>query len=229
MRRKSGKKLILLGPDGSFSSMAADRLGKEYQRRYVGSFSALFYEVRGDSFGLIPIMNKIVGPIKMAVKFLKKKRYLAVRKFRIPIRMALVVRRRVALNEIQRVYAPLIVKKQCRIFIKKYLPAAAFYTDFASSSLAFKKIVQLKREKAYCSAAIGSEKAAKIFKLHVLARNIQDDPHDWTEFVLFQKRRIFLEQGLRKEPRGGSRGFPLRGGLRKRGASPSPSRRAGRA
>lgn len=189
MRRKVGKKLVLLGPEGSFSSFAADRLGKQYRRRYVGSFGALFREVQGDSFGFVPIKNKIVGPIKTAKKFLKRKSYQAVRKFRVPIQMILVAKRQASLNSIKHIYAPLIVKKQCGIFIKKHLRTAVFHMNFASSSLAFKKIVQLKEKKAYYSAAIGSEKATKIFKLKVLARNIQDDPKDWTEFVLFKARK----------------------------------------
>lgn len=189
MRRRVGKKLVLLGPAGSFSDAAADRFALGFKRIYVYSFSDLFQRVHGDYLGFVPVRNKIAGEIKEAVYLLKKKNIEPVRKFRMLIKMALVAQRQASLNSIKHIYAPLIVKKQCGIFIKKHLRTAVFHTNFASSSLAFKKIVQLKGKKAYDSAAIGSEKATKIFKLRILARNIQDDSKDWTEFLLFRLKR----------------------------------------
>lgn len=71
-------------------------------------------------------------------------------------------------------------------FLKKYTPRAKFLLNFDSTSGAIKKIVQLNRKMEDTSAAIGSEKAVKIYRLSILARNIQDSREDWTEFVLFK-------------------------------------------
>ncbi|GEM_PF-3181121 len=180
-----GKKLVLLGPDGSFSSIAADHLKGVWQRKYVRSFLALFRTVSSEVFGLVPVRNKIVGGIPGMEKFFKKKSYSVILRLRIPIQMVLAGKKKLNLDAIRGVFAAKVVKMQCEKFLKKNLEDAKFSTNFTSSSLAFKKIVQLKGKKAYQSAVIGSEKSAKLFRLHVLARDIQDDKRDWTEFVLF--------------------------------------------
>lgn len=181
-----GRTLVLLGPEGSFSSMAADRFGGGWQRKYVRSFAALFPAVKGATFGLVPVRNKIVGKIPGVESFFKKKSYRIVSKFRVPIRMVLAAKKKMAFGAIRSVFAAKVVKMQCEKFLKKNLVGAKYFTDFTSSPLAFKKIVQLKGKMAFESAAIGSEKSAKLFGLTVLARNIQDDEKDWTEFVLFK-------------------------------------------
>lgn len=181
---QSGKKLVLLGPEGSFSSMAANRAGGRWERKYVHSFEVLFRAVKGTTFGLVPVRNKIVGKIPGVEKLLQKKPYCIVSKFRMPIRMVLAGKKKIPFDAIHSVFAAKVVKMQCEKFLKRNLDGAKFFTGFTSSPLAFKKIVQLKGKKAYQSAAIGSEKSAKLLKLRILARNIQDDKKDWTEFIL---------------------------------------------
>lgn len=185
---KHGKKLILLGPEGSFSSTAADHLKNSWQRRYVLSFLSLFRAVKGGVFGLVPVRNKIIGKIPGVEKLLQKKSYCIVSKFRMPIRMVLAGKKKVPFDAIRFVFAAKVVKMQCEKFLKRNLDGAKYFTNFTSSPLAFKRIVQLKGKKAYQSAAIGSEKSAKLCELTILARNIQDSKNDWTEFVLFRIR-----------------------------------------
>lgn len=184
-----GPTLWLLGPAGSFSDIAADRLGWSGRRMYARSLRKLLRpaprEVSSGVSILIPVRNGLIGAIPATASFLKKTKPPVLARFRVPVRMILVGRSKIPLSGIRTVYASPISAAQCKKFLKKRLGQAAIRIGFLSTSSAIKKIVQLRGGAASSSAAIGSEKAAKMHGLRVLARNIQDVQNNWTEFVLF--------------------------------------------
>lgn len=177
--------LLLLGPAGSFSDYAARSRRIAGKKRFVASFAKIFASVRGKKLGLVPVRNKIIGEIPGIAGFFKKRKFSILRRFKIPVRFVLAARGKIPLGEISFVYASPVVRDQCKKFLKKYLPHAHCVSAGDSSSSSFTKIVQLSAKKANQSAAIGSEFCAKKYKFQVLKRGIQDDPCDWTEFVVF--------------------------------------------
>lgn len=179
------RNLIMLGPAGSFSDIAATRLGASFKKCYVTSFAKLFAKLKDKNhYGLVPVRNKIVGKIFEVSHFMKKKKFKEIHTFKMRVTFVLAAKKGVTPQNIRRIYCPLVVKQQCFKFLGKNLPKANFSLNFDSSSAAYKKIVQLKN---FSAAAIGSEYGAKLYGLKVLARNIQDDPDDWTEFVVVRR------------------------------------------
>lgn len=180
------KTVVLLGPAGSFSDAAANKLGKKWKKVYVSSIGKIFEAVkRRKAFGFVPVRNKIIGSVQKSREEFKKIRgqVQIIRRIKFPVRFVLATKKKIPLTHIQRVYCPLVVANQCGKFLKKNLPHVEFATDFDSSSASYKKIVQLD---GFLAATIGSLAGAKLYKLKVLERNIQDDPKDWTEFILIK-------------------------------------------
>lgn len=209
------KTLYLLGPVGSFSDEAADALaGRDFQKKYVSSFVKLlqvFKRTRKNNYALVPIRNKIIGKIAAAEPVLKIPHLKRVKKIRIPVCFVLAVKtvskKSPAMAEIKKIYCSEIAYQQCRNFIKKHLPHAKVFSNFSVTSFAYKKIVQLAERggaktsavsaktevtraakgQATSVAAIGSLRGARLYTCTVLSRNIQNEPDDWTEFVLLTK------------------------------------------
>lgn len=184
---KKNVQLALLGPAGSFSDEAAKKLGRNFAPVYCKSFRDVFNNVKSGMLGFLPVRNKIVGEIPETASFFRvpSADCTILKSFKYPISFVLAVSRKMHISQIRTLYTSPVVADQCRKFIHRYLPHVRIFFHVDSSSDAIKKIVQLKPEEAEHSAAIGSEKAAKMYGLKVLERRIQDDPKDWTEFVLF--------------------------------------------
>lgn len=186
------KTLFLFGPAGSFSDIAANRFKKSFLKSYCSSFREVFKKMGSKNFGFLPVRNKILGELRFVTSQLKsrRKKYEVISHIRFPIKLALAAQKKMALADIRLLYMSILIQKQCGKFLKKYLSRAKKITSTESSSSVIKKVAQLKGKSACQSAVIGSEKAAKLFGLKILKRNIQDDPRDWTEFVLFKNRDL---------------------------------------
>lgn len=193
------KKLALLGPPGTFSSIAADAIKKAYKRKYVFSFKSLFHQIQKGIHGLLPYRNKVAGKIMQTEKFLKKFPTLILHRIRIPVKLVMAGHPKAKLRDIRKIFVMPVVKVQCKKFLKKYFPKASFVQNFDSSGYAFKKIVQLKGIMLKTSAAIGSEKSAKLHGLKIMARNIQDKAKSWTEFILVEKKDTPKRKSRRKK------------------------------
>lgn len=185
---------VVLGPRGSFSDRAAAFL--KIKARYTASFAEIFRSVAKAGLGIVPVRNKIIGEIKSTMRFFKRSsrsgvdKFKILKRFKMPVSFILAARpgRKTELENIKFIYCAKIANQQCKKYIvnlKKTNPAIKIITNFPSTSSAFKKIVQQKGGRAGESAAIGSQYAAKIYGLKILAKQIQDSKADWTEFVLF--------------------------------------------
>lgn len=178
---RSRKKLVLLGPAGSFSDIAADKLKINCKKRYVHTLGAVFRNIKTGDLGLVPVKNKIIGAIKSA-KRINSPQFKIIKRFKVPIRFVLASKKKVALKNIRFLYGFKPANNQCGKFIKLHFKHVKKINSFGSTGAACKKVVQ---QKGFSAAAIGSRIAARQYKLKVLADNIQDEPNNWTEFVLF--------------------------------------------
>ncbi len=188
-KKPAGRKpLVLLGPEGSFSSIAAKRFSDRYTFIFVDTFGKVLKKLEcGPCDALLPIRNKIFGPIDVVVEALKGNEFFVVKKFKIKISFVLAAPMKLVISDINALFVSKIALTQCSKWVEKFIPQAKAHTNIDSTSEAFKKIVQLRKEKA---AAIGSLAAVKLYNFTVLAKNIQDEKDDWTEFVLISKARL---------------------------------------
>lgn len=173
------QKIYVLGPAGSFSDLAVRRF-KKAKIVYASSFAVLFKRMQSGSLVLLPVRNKIIGPIPEIKKYLQAHPVKIMKKFMMPISFILASKKKMLLSEVRKIYSIGPAMDQCKKFLKAYLSSAQKVRVYSTSS-AYKKIVQLMAKNA---AAIGSLPGAKKHQLFVLSQEIQDDPKDWTEFAL---------------------------------------------
>lgn len=185
------KRVAFLGPEGSFSHEAFKKLGHGFSPIACRSIRDVARRAAEGALGFLPVRNKIIGEIEETVRVFKSARtaLVVLRKIKFPISCVLAAKENIPFSRIRTLYAFGAVRDQCGKFIGEKLPKARIFSRVASSSAAIKKVVQLTGKMADESAAIGSEKAVKIYGLKILARGIQDDPEDWTEFLLFRMKR----------------------------------------
>lgn len=195
--------LILLGPPGSFSDLASRKLEKKFEKRYVSSFKKIFKKLHAAKkiFAFIPVKNKIVGDVEPCATEMKKNRYAVVMRLTFDVRLVIAKKRSplkvagkaraksnlgIPAGLIKKIYVPAVAYEQCKKYLAQKYPGVKVQTNADATSASYKKIVQLK---GFSAAAIGSLEGAKMAKLQIIERNIQDDPQDWTEFVVCSAER----------------------------------------
>ena len=177
------RKLAVLGPMGSFSEEVALRLvGSRLPLVYCSTTDEIIKSVddgRAD-YGLVPIENSVNGTVLPVLDALLSHDVEVFGETKLEVIHCLVAKRRIPLREIRTVYSHPQAIAQCMGFINNYLPHAEVrYTSSTSDA------IELLDD---YSAAIVSENAARLHKLFILRKGIQDIGRNVTRFYLIRKR-----------------------------------------
>lgn len=133
---------------------------------------------------MIPVENAIAGPVRMALDALDAvgDTVTTVGEHRLLIVLCLLGVPGAMLATVQEVRSHPVALAQCRIFLARHpwLDVRG-HDDTAGAA----------REVAEAGdrtiGAIGSEMAAERYGLEILARGVQDVPHNWTRFVVLKR------------------------------------------
>ena len=132
------------------------------------------------TYGIVPIENSIEGPVGITLDSLAHKFDLKIfKEVVIPISQNLIVNPGTSMEDIEDVYSHAQAISQCQEFISKH-KIQPHYT--ISTANAAKNIVGFKNK-----AAIGNSKAADLYNLEILVRDIQDNDNNETRFVVLSK------------------------------------------
>ncbi|AEA46465.1 prephenate dehydratase [Archaeoglobus veneficus] len=176
------KTLAVLGPAGSFSEEAALKLvGSRLPLKYCATTDEIIKCVENGSadYGLVPIENSVNGTVISVLDALLNHDVEVFGETTLEIVHCLAARRYMPLKEIRVVYSHPQAIAQCMGFINNYLKAELRYTSSTSDAIALLDDY---------SAAIVSENAAKLHKLYVLRKGIQDAKANTTRFYLIRKK-----------------------------------------
>jgi len=181
-RRVQGHKrrVAFLGPRGTFSEEAARRFFESSNVEYLEKehLSQIFRDVSsGDSdYGVVPIENSTEGSVNLAVDMLLDTDVKVLGEIEQRIRHNLIAR------EKRREYSLIISNAQalaqCRKYVQENYPRARLRE--ASSTAAAVRMLQRNRG----AAAIGTELAARLYGMKVIARGIEDNPQNYTRFFV---------------------------------------------
>ena len=175
-------KVAYMGPEASFSNLAAiKRFGTQVGYLACGSIGEVFLEVeRGNAdYGVVPIENSIEGAVTHTLDMLVDSDLKICSQIILDVAHNLLAR--CPRPKIRRVYSNPQVLAQCRIWLQENLPQAE-QIEVSSTTRAAQICSQEKN-----SAAIGSLLAAKVYKLKVIDRDIEDSPHNITRFFVIGK------------------------------------------
>src|SRR5262245_43696739 len=169
-----------LGPEGTFSQEAAlKHFGGGAPTVPCPSIDEVFRRVETGvaGYGVVPVENSTEGAIGRTLDLLLSTPAHVCGEVMLPIRQCLMSRER-ALAGIRKVYSHTQSLAQCQHWLARHLPAAervAVVSNAEAARLAA-------RERG--AAAIGPKTAAGIYKLALLARNIEDEPRNTTRFLV---------------------------------------------
>ncbi len=177
-------KVAYLGPEGTFTQEAAlKQFGHSIENISLPSIEGVFREVESGNadYGVVPIENTTEGIVNHTLDSLIHSTLQICGEVELRIHHHLLSRTK-DIQQIKRVYTHQHSIGQCRMWLDKHLSHAECVA-VSSNSEGAKKAVAEKH-----AAAIASDSAAEIYKLHNLAKNIEDHPDNTTRFLIIGKR-----------------------------------------
>lgn len=172
-------KIAYLGPAASFSNLAAlKRFGSLVSYVPCASISSVFTEVQRGSvdYGVVPIENSVEGAVTHTLDMFIESDLKICAQVMLDVSHNLLGRG--SKQSIKRVYSNPQVFGQCRIWLQENLPNAEL-VEVSSTTRAAQEASRQKN-----TAAIASSLAAKVYKLKVIASDIEDSPHNITRFLV---------------------------------------------
>jgi prephenate dehydratase len=177
-------KIAIQGEPGAFSHEAALKLVADAEIVPCALSADVFAALDSGAAdaAAIPIENSLAGSVLEHFDLLLKHDVKVVRETLVRIRHNLIALPGASIEEIDRVFSHPVALAQCRRFLADhpYMKAIAFY-DTAGS---VKQLVELGGRSV---AAIASEAAAAHYGAEILARDIEDDPENYTRFFLVER------------------------------------------
>lgn len=179
------RSVAIQGEAGSFSHAAARRLlGEGVTLLHKQSFDALFEAVGSGEAerGLLPIENSLAGSIHENYDRLSASPLHIVGETQLRVSHCLIGRPGASLASIRRASSHAVALAQCRRFFAEnpQIEPVVVY-DTAGS------VRDLLQGGIASAAAIGSRLAAELYGGHVLREAIEDDPQNFTRFLLLSR------------------------------------------
>ena len=178
-------KIAYLGPEATFTHLAAlKRFGSQVEYLACNIIRDVFLEVeRGAAdYGVVPIENSVEGVVSHTLDMFVDS------DLQICAQVVLDISHNLLANtprqKIRRVYSNPQVFGQCQIWLQKNMPLVELI-EVSSTTRAAQLAAKEKN-----SACIASILAAKLYKLNVIARDIEDSPHNITRFLVIGKTDV---------------------------------------
>ncbi|MFX0141081.1 MAG: prephenate dehydratase [Candidatus Hodarchaeota archaeon] len=181
-------KVGFLGPKGTFTNQAALEFFPKTGTDFIACKSLLeiFESIEKDiiEYGVIPIENSLQGTVRESLDLLIEKNLVIYGEIELRIIHNLISLKSSEISEIETIYSHPQAFAQTRIWIKKNLPHANLI-NLNSTAQAVKEVKELNDIK---NAAIGTEYASRIHDLKILSSNIEDNPSNFTRFLIISKK-----------------------------------------
>lgn len=187
------RKLLFLGPSGSYSDFAKDRFIKSFDLQCVsthlksitGIIKALKDENTEDISAVIPIENSIEGVVRETLdnlSSLKKENFKIIAETTIDVEHALIGYAK-KMSEIKIVRSHPQAIAQCKKYLQSNFPDTLIEEATLSTSAAIRSLAKDSPE----IAAIGSVDCAKMYNVPIITKNINDETPNRTRFILLAK------------------------------------------
>jgi len=183
-KRVQGVAVAYQGEPGAYTEEAAIRFfGKSTRSRPCESLDEVFEAVEGGEvpFAMVPVENSLEGSITRAYDLLLDSPLMVCGETELRISHCLIAMEGATLDSIKIVYSHPQALGQCRSFLSHLNAELVPASDTAGSVRMIKE--QGRRE----AAAIASAQAAEIYGMKIIAREIEDNPHNFTRFFLLSR------------------------------------------
>ncbi|MEQ1773861.1 MAG: prephenate dehydratase [Burkholderiales bacterium] len=175
-----------LGPQGTFSQEAAIwHFGGSVDTRSCNSIDEVFQQVEtgATGYGVVPVENSTEGAIGRTLDLLLTTPAKVCGEIMLPVHQCLMSKAKNRAS-IKKVYSHMQSLAQCQQWLARNLPGAACIAVVSNAEAA-----RLASRDSR-SAAIASKTAAELYKLNLLARNIQDESRNTTRFLVLSREAV---------------------------------------
>ncbi|MEO5627413.1 MAG: prephenate dehydratase [Candidatus Saccharimonadales bacterium] len=181
------KKVAIQGEEASFHGIAAHQFfGNAIELVYCDTFSDTFAAVENGvaDYAVCAIENSLFGSINQTYDLLVNYDFSIVGEVYLRIKQCLVTVPGASLSDITEVYSHPVALAQCGDYLDANLPNAKRleYRDTAAS------IAQVKALQKKSVAGIGSQEAAEIYGMQVLAEEIETNQQNYTRFIVLESK-----------------------------------------
>jgi len=189
--KKTGKKILFLGPEGTYTSLAKDKFIEKYgfveveekpKKAIIAALNELDEVKDKNVLAVIPIENSIEGVVRETLDNLTRLHDRSIKilsEIAIPISHCLITKAK-KLEDIKTVSSYPQGIAQCREFIRHNLREDVAIKTAQSTAQAVKEL----EEEDETFAAIASHNAAELYGMPILCSGINDEPDNKTRFVL---------------------------------------------
>ncbi|ROR32292.1 prephenate dehydratase [Inmirania thermothiophila] len=178
--------VAFLGPEGTFTQLAAFKhFGHSIRSRPLPTIDEVFREVEAGSvhYGVVPVENSTEGMVSHTLdRFLNSPLYICGEvELRVHHYLMAVGGR---IEDIRRVYSHRQSLAQCREWLDAHLPQAERIAVESNAEAARRASRETR------AAAIAGEATAHIYRLRILASNIEDEPENTTRFLVIGRQQV---------------------------------------
>ena len=182
------------GVEGSYSSIAADKLFEIADITYFRNFEGVFQAVEKGlcDYGVLPIENSAVGSVNAVYDLMKKPRFYIVRSIKLKVCHHLLAKKGVKISDIKEIFSHEQAIGQCAEYLQKFAKDVKI-TACPNTAVAAEKVAASDRTDVAC---ISSRNCADLYDLGILDGNIQDNDSNYTRFICISKNlQVFAPAG----------------------------------
>ncbi|MFW9990265.1 MAG: prephenate dehydratase [Candidatus Odinarchaeota archaeon] len=188
-------KVGFLGPKGTFTHQAALEYFPKAGTEFITFTNNLeiFENIEKEivDFGVIPIENSLQGTVRENLDLLIEKDLFIYGEIELRIIQNLISLNNSDISKIQNIISHPQAIAQTRNWLKNNLPKAKLI-NASSTAEAVRRVNELNDE---TYAAIGTKFSSKLYGLKVLNSRIEDDPSNYTRFLIISKKENEHKEG----------------------------------
>ena len=186
-------KIGYLGPMGTFTHQAALEFFPKAGSHFTpySSTQEIFESIEKEilEYGVVPIENSLQGTVRETLDMLIEKNLFIYGEIESRIVQNLIGLKDSELSQIKNVFSHPQAFAQTKSWLKANIPNANLI-DVSSTAEAVRRVRKLE-DKSY--AAIGTEFAAEVYELKVISSKIEDEPSNFTRFLVISKKESPLK------------------------------------
>ena len=184
MKTEKKIKVAYQGEPGAYSESAIySYFGSSAQPLPCRTFSDVFrsVEMEKTAFGIVPIENSIEGSVNAVYDLFLKYDPRVCGEIILKITHCLIANPGTKLSDIKVIYSHPQALGQCRAYLESLNCELISTYDTAGS------VKMIKEQGLTDAGAIAGERAAEIYSMNILARDIADNPNNYTRFFVLSK------------------------------------------
>ncbi|MGM0468635.1 MAG: prephenate dehydratase [Promethearchaeati archaeon] len=184
-----------LGPEGTFTHQAALDFFPKSGSKFTPckSIIEIFENIEKKKlhYGVIPIENSLQGTVRETLDLLIEKNLIIYGEIELKITQNLIGLPNSEISDLNKIYSHPQAFAQARSWLKANLPNAKLIN--ANSTAEAVKLIKNKNDKEI--GAIGTGFAAKFHNLKTLSSNIEDNPSNYTRFLIISNAENKIRKG----------------------------------